>query len=46
MLYEVDLALRPSGNKGPVATRIDAFAKYQAKEAWTWEHMALTRART
>jgi glutamate-ammonia-ligase adenylyltransferase len=36
---------RPSGNKGPVATRITSFAKYQAEEAWTWEHMALTRAR-
>ena len=45
VLYEVDLRLRPSGNKGPVATSIRAFAKYQAEEAWTWEHMALTRAR-
>jgi len=45
VLYEVDMRLRPSGNKGPVATRITAFAKYQAEEAWTWEHMALTRAR-
>ena len=45
VLYEVDLRLRPSGNKGPVATRITAFAKYQEEEAWTWEHMALTRAR-
>ena len=45
ILYELDLRLRPSGNKGPVATHIDAFAKYQREEAWTWEHMALTRAR-
>jgi glutamate-ammonia-ligase adenylyltransferase len=45
VLYEVDMRLRPSGNKGPVATRIRAFAKYQMEEAWTWEHMALTRAR-
>lgn len=45
ILYEVDLRLRPSGNKGPVATSVRAFAKYQAEEAWTWEHMALTRAR-
>ncbi len=44
-LYPVDLRLRPSGNSGPVATHIDSFASYQAKEAWTWEHMALTRAR-
>lgn len=45
ILYEVDMRLRPSGNKGPVATRINAFTKYQREEAWTWEHMALTRAR-
>ena len=45
ILYEVDLRLRPSGNKGPVATSIRAFSKYQSEEAWTWEHMALTRAR-
>ncbi|ESX56286.1 glutamine-synthetase adenylyltransferase [Mesorhizobium sp. LSHC422A00] len=45
VLYELDLRLRPSGNKGPVATHIDAFTKYQRQEAWTWEHMALARAR-
>lgn len=45
VLYEVDMRLRPSGNKGPVATRINSFEKYQRGEAWTWEHMALTRAR-
>lgn len=45
VLYELDLRLRPSGNKGPIATHIDAFRKYQRAEAWTWEHMALTRAR-
>lgn len=45
VLYEVDMRLRPSGNKGPVATRIAAFEKYQRTEAWTWEHMALSRAR-
>ena len=44
-LYEVDFRLRPSGNAGPLATRLAAFEAYQAKEAWTWEHMALTRAR-
>jgi glutamate-ammonia-ligase adenylyltransferase len=44
-LYDVDFRLRPSGKSGPLATHIDAFATYQAKEAWTWEHMALTRAR-
>jgi len=45
VLYELDLRLRPSGNKGPVATHIEAFRKYQREQAWTWEHMALTRAR-
>ncbi|MEQ9144400.1 MAG: bifunctional [glutamine synthetase] adenylyltransferase/[glutamine synthetase]-adenylyl-L-tyrosine phosphorylase [Parvibaculaceae bacterium] len=44
-LYEVDLRLRPSGNAGPVATKLSSFQTYQAGEAWTWEHMALTRAR-
>lgn len=44
-LYEVDFRLRPSGQAGPLATRIDAFETYQDKDAWTWEHMALTRAR-
>jgi glutamate-ammonia-ligase adenylyltransferase len=44
-LYDVDMRLRPSGRSGPVATSIAAFADYQHDEAWTWEHMALTRAR-
>ncbi|HEX2216370.1 MAG TPA: bifunctional [glutamine synthetase] adenylyltransferase/[glutamine synthetase]-adenylyl-L-tyrosine phosphorylase, partial [Xanthobacteraceae bacterium] len=44
-LYPVDMRLRPSGRSGPVATQIDSFASYQCQEAWTWEHMALTRAR-
>lgn len=44
-LYEVDVRLRPSGRKGPVATSIAAFESYQLTEAWTWEHLALTRAR-
>ena len=45
-LYQVDMRLRPSGRSGPVATSIAAFASYQDTEAWTWEHMALTRARS
>jgi [glutamine synthetase] adenylyltransferase / [glutamine synthetase]-adenylyl-L-tyrosine phosphorylase len=45
VLYEVDMRLRPSGRAGPVASRLDSFAEYQDREAWTWEHMALTRAR-
>ncbi len=44
-LYEVDMRLRPSGRQGPVATHIDSFTSYQTNEAWTWEHLALTRAR-
>jgi len=44
-LYEVDLRLRPSGRKGPLATQFSAFTLYQSAEAETWEHMALTRAR-
>lgn len=44
-LYDIDLRLRPSGQKGPVATQLSSFVSYQATEAWTWEHMALTRAR-
>jgi [glutamine synthetase] adenylyltransferase / [glutamine synthetase]-adenylyl-L-tyrosine phosphorylase len=44
-LYEVDMRLRPSGQKGPVATQLSSFIDYQRNEAWTWEHLALTRAR-
>lgn len=44
-LYEVDTRLRPSGAQGPLAVSLDGFAKYQREDAWTWEHMALTRAR-
>lgn len=39
------MRLRPSGNAGPVATGMMAFEKYHAESAWTWEHMALIRAR-
>lgn len=44
-LYEVDTRLRPQGNQGPLAVSCAAFGKYQREAAWTWEHMALTRAR-
>ncbi|MDX5359384.1 MAG: glutamine-synthetase adenylyltransferase, partial [Rhodobacterales bacterium] len=44
-LYEVDMRLRPSGRQGPVATSWPSFRSYQETEAWTWEHLALTRAR-
>jgi [glutamine synthetase] adenylyltransferase / [glutamine synthetase]-adenylyl-L-tyrosine phosphorylase len=44
-LYEVDMRLRPSGSMGPVATSLASFKTYQADSAWTWEKLALTRAR-
>ena len=44
-LYEVDMRLRPSGASGPLAVNIAGFENYQRTEAWTWEQMALTRAR-
>jgi glutamate-ammonia-ligase adenylyltransferase len=44
-LYAVDMRLRPSGRSGPLATSFASFSEYQTNDAWTWEHMALTRAR-
>lgn len=44
-LYEVDTRLRPSGEQGPPAASLDSFERYQREQAWTWEHMALCRAR-
>ncbi|MFD2206177.1 bifunctional [glutamine synthetase] adenylyltransferase/[glutamine synthetase]-adenylyl-L-tyrosine phosphorylase [Kiloniella antarctica] len=44
-LYEIDMRLRPSGGAGPLALSLMAFERYQLNDAWTWEHMALTRAR-
>lgn len=44
-LYEIDMRLRPSGTQGPVAVSLNSFREYQMNEAWTWEHLALTRAR-
>jgi glutamate-ammonia-ligase adenylyltransferase len=45
-LYEVDMRLRPHGKSGPIALNLEGFKKYYQEEAWTWEHLALTRART
>jgi glutamate-ammonia-ligase adenylyltransferase len=45
VLYKADMRLRPSGNAGPLATNLSAFRLYQETNAWTWEHLALTRAR-
>lgn len=44
-LYEVDTRLRPQGTQGPLAVGFDSFERYQREQAWTWEHMALVRAR-
>lgn len=44
-LYEVDTRLRPQGAQGPLAVSLESFARYQREDAWTWEHMALARAR-
>jgi glutamate-ammonia-ligase adenylyltransferase len=45
VLYETDLRLRPSGAAGLLVSHIAAFRDYQFKDAWIWEHQALTRAR-
>jgi glutamate-ammonia-ligase adenylyltransferase len=44
-LYDVDTRLRPQGAQGPLVVTVDSFERYQREEAWTWEHMALLRAR-
>lgn len=44
-LYEVDMQLRPSGAKGPWAVTLASFERYYEGEAWTWEEMALLKAR-
>ena len=44
-LYEVDTRLRPNGADGLLAVSLETFARYQSEQAWTWEHMALLRAR-
>jgi glutamate-ammonia-ligase adenylyltransferase len=45
VLYEADMRLRPSGNAGPLATSLGGFRAYHKDNAWTWEHLALSRAR-
>jgi glutamate-ammonia-ligase adenylyltransferase len=44
-MYALDMRLRPSGNKGPIAVSLDGFKRYHEWDSWTWERMALTRAR-
>jgi glutamate-ammonia-ligase adenylyltransferase len=45
VLFETDLALRPSGGSGLLVSSLSAFRRYQLESAWVWEHQALTRAR-
>ncbi len=45
VLFEVDMRLRPSGHSGALIAKLSRFETYQSEQAWTWEHMALTRAR-
>jgi [glutamine synthetase] adenylyltransferase / [glutamine synthetase]-adenylyl-L-tyrosine phosphorylase len=45
VLYEIDMRLRPDGNRGLLVRSLNAFAAYQSSDAWTWEHQALIRAR-
>ena len=40
-LYEVDMRLRPTGNKGPVAVSLESFSRYHATESWTWERLGM-----
>ena len=44
-IYEIDMRLRPSGSSGILVSHIDGFKEYQMKDAWTWEHQALIKAR-
>ncbi len=44
-LFEIDMRLRPSGSAGPLASELGGYLRYQAEEAWLWEHMALTKLR-
>ena len=44
-LYDIDIRLRPGGATGMRVVSLEAFEKYQRHDAWTWEHMALCRAR-
>lgn len=44
-LYEVDMRLRPSGNKGPISTSLEGYRKYYQESAWSWEFMTLVRGR-
>jgi len=46
LLYEIDTRLRPEGRAGLMVSSMDGFAAYQRKQAWTWEHQALVRARS
>jgi glutamate-ammonia-ligase adenylyltransferase len=44
-LYDIDMRLRPSGSSGILVSPVEAFEDYLIKQAWTWEHQALIKAR-
>ena len=45
VVYELDFRLRPHGAAGPLATSLVALERHYEETAWTWERIALTRAR-
>jgi glutamate-ammonia-ligase adenylyltransferase len=45
VLYDTDLRLRPDGAGGLLVSPLGSFREYQARQAWVWEHQALSRAR-
>ena len=44
-LYSIDTRLRPDGEKGAFAPRLDRIEEYYREEAWLWEKLALAKAR-
>ena len=44
-LFEIDMQLRPTGAKGPVAVSLKGLEGYYEADADVWEFLALTRAR-
>ena len=43
--YEVDTRLRPSGQQGMLVASFEGYERYQTRDAATWEHLAMLRAR-
>ena len=44
-LYDVDMRMRPQGQKGPIATRLESLRGYYLDQAWTYEYQAILKAR-